>query len=224
MNYREGSNKKGKANYSQSLINEYKASRGFSSIDLGSFLFKDDVKRFIRERKESTDKYTRFLEGLTLDFHESDTIENIDCKEFLISNTCDFDTTVATSDKNIFDIVKRDRAIIGNIRIYNGIPTLAIRVNDGYHYSVIDNTHFKTIMKTNPRIESIRYFSRLKDVSGFNMIIGVNGNTFDCDMKSKIEAMNNLSSNLDDNYIRFQYEDEDDYIYIIASKELKRRK
>lgn len=222
MIYRADDNKKERKNYSQAIINEYKASRGFTSIDLGSYLFKDDIKRFIRERKESTNKYTRFLEGLTLDFHESDTIENIDCKEFLVSNTCDFDTTVATSDKKIFDIVKRDRVIIGNIRVYNGIPTLANKVNDGYHYSVIENNYFKTIMKTNPRIESIKYFSRLKEVSGFNMIIGVTGNTFDCDMQEKIEAMNNLSNALDDNYIRFQYEDEDDYVYIIASKELKR--
>ena len=210
--------------YSRALLHEYMASRGIKVINLESSFVLEDLERFIKERKRSNDKYSRFLEGLTLNYRDSDTIENIDNKEFLISRTCDYDTTILSSDKKILDLVPAHRVILGNIKIYNGIPTIANKVKDGYHYNVINNNHFKTIMKTNPRVDSIKYFDSIKKISGFNIIVGINGNNYDYDKKDKINAMNQLSNSLDNDYIRFMYDDDDDYLYIIASKELKRRK
>jgi len=211
-------------NYSIQLLNEYMASRGVNVVNLESSFAIEDVERFIKERKRSNNLYARYLDGLTIDYHDSDTIENIDCREFLISNTCDFDTTVLSSDRRIYHDVRSDRIILGNIKIFNGVPTIAHRVKDGYHYQLLNGNLYKTIMKTNPRIDGIKYFGRLKQISNFNLIVGINGNNFDFDKDNKFKAMNELSNELGNDVIRFQYSNEDDYLYLIASKSLKRIK
>lgn len=210
--------------YSKVLLTDYMNSRGLKAIDLGSIYTIMDIESFIKERQNSTDKYARILDGLALDYRESDTIENIDCKEFLISRTCDYDTTVATSDKKIYDKVRPDRVLLGNIKIFNGTPTLANKVRDGYNYRTLKDTEYKTIMKTNPQITSIKYFSNLNRISGYNLIVGVNGSIYDYDRYNKEQAIFNLGNRLDDNYIKFYYEDEEDYIALVASRELKKIK
>ncbi len=223
-----GDNKKDnpllKKGYSKALLTDYMNSRGLKAIDLGSSYTIMDIELFIKERQNSTERYARMLDALTLDYRESDTIENIDCKEFLITRTCDFDTTVATSDKKIYDCVRPDRVLLGNIKIFNGIPTLANKVGRGYSYKTLDDTGFKTIMKTNPQIESIKYFNNLKKISGFNLIVGVNGSIYDYDRYNKEQAIYDLGNRLDNNFIKFHYEDDEDYITLVASRELKRIK
>ena len=213
-----------KKGYSKALLTDYMNSRGLKSVDLGSSFTIMDIEAFIKERKNSTERYARMLDALTLDYRESNTIENIDCKEFLITRTCDFDTTVATSDKKIYDCVRADRVLLGNIKVFNGIPTLANKVGSGYHFRTLDNTGFKTIMKTNPQIEAIKYFSNLKRISGFNLIIGVNGSIYDYDRYYKEQAIYNLGNRLDNNFIKFHYEDDTNYMTLVASRELKRIK
>ena len=213
-----------KRRYSHALLNEYMASRGIKIVNLENTFVLEDIERFIKERENSINRYSRFLDGLTIEHHDSDTVESIDAREFIISRTCDYDTTIVSADRKVLNMVNPSRVIIGNVKIYHGIPTIAHKVKDGYHYHTLDHTRFKTIMKTNPSIDNIKYFSELKEVSGFNLIVGVTGNIYDRDMNEKLEAMNNLSNDLDSNYVRFKYYDENDYIYLIASQNLKRIK
>ncbi len=210
-------------NYSYGVLNEYMASRGMKIVNLENTFVLEDLERFIKERTSSNDKYRKFLDGLTIDYRDSDTIESVDSREFIISSSCDCDTTIASRDRKISDTIRRDRVIPGNIKIYNGVPVIAYRVWDGYYYKVVlDN--FRTIMKTNPIVSNIKYFRDIKEVSGHNIILGVNGSIYDRDRKDKLFEMDKLANNLDNNYVKFQYEDNDDYLYIIASRELKRIK
>ena len=85
-------------------------------------------------------------------------------------------------------------------------------------------SYFKNVMKTNPRIGSIRYFGNLYKLGKFGLIIGINGNADDSDYLDKLEDMNQLSSQLGNGVIRYSDFDlsNGDYAHILFSKSLRK--
>jgi hypothetical protein len=208
--------------YSDSLLEEYQNARGYTGINPNNPVIMEDIEKFIKERKRSNDLYGELLDCLMLDCRDCDTIENINAKEFLISRTCDYDTTVATSDRKIYDDVRRDRVMIGNIKVFDGIPELVTKKDGTMVFTSLDS--FKTIMVTNPRVKAMRYFSEIFKVGKYNLIMGINGMDHDYDRKQKVNTMNKIADTFGNSIIARSIYDPstDDYAYVIATRNFRK--
>jgi len=211
--------------FSEGLLGEYKTARGYEFINLDNPLVIEDIHRFIEERKQSNNYYANLLDALSIDYQGSDTIEFINYKGFLISKDVNCDTTVVSFDKTIYDDVRRDRVLPGNIRIYKGLPYLLSKQSNGFYGErSLEKTSFKTIMKTNPSIKAFQYYGDLYKLGRFSLIIGINGKAYDKDAQTKVDALYNLASQTGSdmlyygNYNPYTY----DYAHVLAPTSLRR--
>ena len=207
--------------YNQSLIDEYAGARGYNIVNISRLYVRNDIEAFIKERGDSINLVRRALDGLYIDYRDSDTIEVQNNRDFIISNNTDYDTTIVTRDPKTLDKIRRDRVIIGKLKIY---PNKTVIERDNIKDKIVNPNLFNTILITNPHVNNTRFYEKELKNKNFNIILVQSGKVTDRDYGFKLNQMDYLYNSLGGKVITYHTEKNDNYAYVIASENSRLKK
>ena len=206
--------------YNEALINQYGDALGYKVVNVSRQFIQDDIECFIRERRIGIRLVRDILNGRNIDFRDSDTIECVDNKEFIMSNNTDYDTTIMTPDSSVYKWIRKDRVILNRLKVENGVPK---GINKKGELKTIDPNLFKRLIILNTRIVSLKYYEKLLKNPRFNVIIGVAGKDYDRDRDLKQEQMKSLYQLTDFDYTLYNETRYDNYASIIVPQGARKR-
>ena len=204
--------------YNSTLVDQYADACGYNIVNLSRWFTQDDIESFIKDRRYSLYLTRDILNGKGINYFESDTVECVDNKEFILSNNTDCDTTILTPDTTVFRWIKRDRIMLRKLRIHNGIPYGVNKDND---YKLLQPRLFHTLLIINPRIGSLKFYDELLNNPNYNVILGVAGKTYDKDYQSKVKSIEDLAHNTDQIYRTTNTTRNDSYACIMTPQKLR---
>ena len=206
--------------YNFGLIDDFGNARDMNVINVSRFYVRNDIESFVKERGQSISLVRDLLNSLLVNYRDSNTIESVNNKEFLISNNTDYDTTIATTDISMLKKIRRDRIKLGKLKVFNGEPFIVNTMN-GYNYKLIDPRLFNTIMLINPNLNHIKEYERLSKNPNYKFIIGVCGKTYDHDCNHKINDIDYLSRRIDNNMAPYNVRRGNDYASILIPNNIR---
>lgn len=181
--------------YNFPLIDDYGNARGMKVVNVSRLFISEDIEVFVRERRHSIELVRNLLDSKAIDYRDSDTIEYVNNREFIVSNNTDCDTTIVTPDLSVLRNIRRDRVILKKLGMLDNCPILfndkEYRENK-HKFKAINSLLYKTIMIINPSPYSIKVFEKLFTNPYFNVIIGESGKIYDRDREDKINTMKTL--------------------------------
>ena len=178
--------------YNYPLIDDYGNARGLNVVNVSRLCIKDDIEVFVKERQESIALVRNLLNSKAINYRESDTIESVNNREFIISNNSDCDTTIVTPDQKVLNDIRRDRVLLKRLGMIDNCPILLNENDDKQKFKVINSFLYNTIMIINPSPYSIRVYEKLFTNPYFNVIFGECGKTYERDRKEKMGIMYRL--------------------------------
>jgi len=202
-------------NYYNYLIKQYKESCGIKEdVSLDKFLTEFD--NWLKERSLCGEVYLKLLKSMGININTSDTYEIGKGKlDTIVPNYPKTNMITPFYDQSNF---ASDRTIIGTFGVFHSKPTL-IRVNKG----MFDLTTLQsgiTCMTQNPYTsKDILNWDLLHNSGNSKIIIGIYGNTSDCDRNKKIRELKILRDKLTSDYIEEHLINGDIYCSVVASKE-----
>ena len=206
--------------YNDALINQYGDALGYKVVNVSRQFIQDDIECFIRERRYGIRLVRDILNGRNIDFRDSDTIECVDNKEFIMSNNTDCDTTIMTPDTSVYKWIIKDRVILNRLKVCEGVP---YGINKDGKLKYINPHLFRTLIILNPQIVSLKYYEKLLKNPRFNYIIGVTGKDYDLDKDLKQEQIKRLYELTDTDYTLYNESRYDDYASIIVPQGARKR-
>lgn len=206
--------------YNDVLINQYGDALGYKVVNVSRQFVQDDIECFIRERRYGIRLVRDILNGRNIDFRDSDSIECVDNKEFIMSNNTDYDTTIMTPDTSVYKWIRKDRIINNRLKVRNGVP---YGINKNGKLKYINPYLYRKLIILNPRIVSLKYYEKLLENPRFNVIIGVAGKDYDRDRNKKLEQMRRLYKLTDTDYTLYDETRKDDYASIIVPQGARKR-
>ena len=202
--------------YNKSLVDEFGQAKGYKKVNISRLFIRNEIEAFVRERTYGINLVRNILNGLYIDYKDSNTIETVNNSEFIISKNTDYDTTVVTSDPKVFNKIRRDRIIFGNLKLYQN--RTIIEMQDKKEKLVNPNL-FRNILVVNPYSEYLKFYEKKLRNEDFNVIIAECGTRYDKDHDFKVAQMNELLHRIDGQAIKYHAEDnKDNYAFVIASK------
>ena len=211
--------------YNYALIDDYGNARGMNVVNVSRICIKDDIEVFVKERMESIALVRDLLNSKAIDYRDSNTIEYVNNREFIVSNNTDCDTTIVTPDQTVLKDIRRDRVILKRLGMLDNCPILLNDKDDKQKFKVINSLLYNTIMIINPSPYSIKVYERLFDNPYFNVIIGESGKTYERDIKEKMGIMYRLYytyGNNGNDLSMINVKRQNNYACILASTNLRR--
>ena len=201
-------------NYYNYLIKQYKEACGIKEdVSLDKFLAEFD--NWLNERSLCGEVYLNLLKSMGININTSDTYEigkgNLDS---IVANYSETNMITPFYDQSNF---ASDRTIVGTFGVFHSKSTL-IRVNKG----MFDLTTLQgnvTCMTQNPYTsKDILNWDLLHNSGNSKIIVGIYGNTSDCDRSKKIRELKILRDKLTSDYIEEHLINGDTYCSVVASK------
>lgn len=201
-------------NYYNYLIKQYREACGIKEdVSLDKFLIEFD--NWLKERSLCGEVYLKLLKSMSINIDTSDTYEigkgNLDS---IVANYSETNMITPFYDRSNF---ASDRTIIGTFGVFHSKPTL-IRVNKGM-FDLITLQSGITCMTQNPYTsKDILNWDLLHNSGNSKIIVGIYGNTSDCDRSKKIRELKMLRDKLTSDYIEEHLINGDIYCSVVASK------
>lgn len=190
----------------------------------GSFNSKEFEKEFLcwlKIRLTTLEDYVFLLEELDVDFKGNNVAE--------IGKSC-YDSIVLPFDSKIITPYYKEfinyhdsynlkkRVLPGYFKVTEYGPRATFPTDKSFS-SIVSHYYANTFMTQNPyeNINSLN-FDLLHNIGIYNIILGVYGNTYDKDYKSKLKDLMEVKNRLiDNNYMENFYNLQDEYFYFISS-------
>ncbi len=202
-----------KNNYSE-LFNQFIAARGIENSDVYSDTLMRDFFDWIKERKTIGNKYLSHISDFGL-FRDSSCFAEVNKGvDDSVTLPCHTKLVSPYIDKSIID--NPERIVDGKFYI-DKKHVLSIVSTKDIKLRVISNGEIMTYMTQNPyNSDMLDGWDVLHNSGRNDIIVGVYGNTYDCDRQEKIENLLLFKKKL--NHVReFDYTFCDEYFYAIGS-------
>lgn len=202
-------------NYYNYLIKQYKESCGIKEdVSLDKFLTEFD--NWLKERSLCGEVYLNLLKSMGININTSDTYEigkgNLDS---IVANYPKTNMITPFYDRSNF---VSDRTIIGTFGVFHSKPTL-IRVNKGMFDLTTLQSGITCMTQNTYTSKDILNWDLLHNSGNVKIIVGIYGNTSDCDRNKKIRELKMLRDKLTSDYIEERLINGNIYCSVIASKE-----
>ena len=209
-------------NNREELIKQFIAAKGIKDVDVESKTFLEEFSSWLKERKAIGNKYIEWLKKFGL-FQDNTRCAEVG-KGIHDSITLPYHTKLLTPyiDDNIVN--NSDRVIKAKFLINPKMKAPTISTED-ITLKVVSNKEISTYMTQNPYGNILPDNLEHLHNSGYNnIVVGVYGNTNDKDIEEKKEMLRRFKSKLEGNVKDFDITINDDYFYVIGSKEENTRK
>ncbi len=202
--------------YNKSLVDEFGQAKGYKVVNVSRQFIRNEIEAFVKERRYGINLVRNLLDGLYIDYDDSDTIETVNNNEFIVSNNTDYDTTVVSSDPKVFNKIRNDRIILGNLKFY---PNKTVIETQDKKEKIVNPKLFRNILVVNPYSEYLKFYEKALKNKNFNIIIAQCGTVYDQDHNFKVRQMEYLLYKLNGKAINYHAEDNrDNYAFIVASE------
>jgi len=210
-------------NYKIYLLKQFKDSQGIKSNLSEEKCYMIDFVPWIIQQKSIGNNYTEFLKYLELPF------DNYDCAEV---GKSEFDsvvkpyrTTIITPYTEGFEIIDSTRIINGTFEVQGTTPTIIRQADNQIISRTIPQTSIRTYMTQNPYNQSdIANWYRLHNSKEAGIILGAYGSIYDKDIEEKIEGLEQIKDNLEDDIQEAYEELNGEYYYVLSSNIKVKRK
>ena len=204
-----------------SLKREFVRATDYIGYDFEDEFFNSEFSNWLFDRTLMLGDYLDLLAVLGVSFDNLTTAEV--GKTPYDSAVLPFRTSIITSydkdfenEQNIFGL--EERLHFGDMVVYNSIPRI-VYYNKKDDFVDLYSTSVNTFMTQNPAsIWNIYNWEKLHNSGLYDIILGVYGNNYDIDKTSKIKMLSDFKNSLiRDTYKECYYEFDDEYFYVVAS-------
>ena len=201
--------------YLGKLMMQFIEANGIKNVDIHSREFLSEFLDWIRERKTTSDTYIRLIEDIGLLDKVNDRFAVEVGKGKYDTTTRFLDTTLLTPYSLGMD---KNRTIVGNLRIYDGVSNLFTLSKEGLIKIKNISSSFTTYMTQNPYgASNIQGWDELANSGEANIIVGVYGSVRDRDFKTKTKMIESFRDSVENGKIE-STTFRDDYCCLVYTK------
>lgn len=210
--------------YFNYLIEQFKQANGIKNVDINSESFMKEFSEWIKARQLFGKKYSLFIDSM-------ETHPQIDSEISLETSKGQYDSVSSSLDLGVItpysdgmEKVTSGTIIVGEFKIYDGMPTILTHNKDDNQIAKVDTTIVRRFLTQNPyTMGHIQNWEQIHNSDEANITVGIFGSIYDKDIEEKIKQLKSLRDKLYGSFKEDYTTLDDSYYYAISSDRIVKK-